>query len=78
MRGPLWVCQNGISDGQKDGPNRGGFLYSDREIDCGRGAVRCQLRGWEERWVDVDVTEQRDENQEGRGRGMGGGRTPKT
>jgi len=48
MRGPRWVCQNGISDGQKDGRNRGGFLYSDRKIDRGGGAVRCQLRGWEE------------------------------
>jgi len=29
MRGRQWVCQSGISDGQKDGRNRGGFLYSD-------------------------------------------------
>jgi len=48
MRGPQWLCQNGISNGQKDGRNRGGFLYSDRKIDRGWEAVRCQLRGWEE------------------------------
>jgi len=65
MRGLGWVCQNGISDGQKDGRNRGGILYSDRKIDRGREAVRCQLRGWEEEGVDVAVTEQRDEDQEG-------------
>jgi len=48
MRGPRWECQGGISDGQKDGRNRGGFLYSDRRSTAGgRGAVRCQLRGWE-------------------------------
>jgi len=75
MRGPRWVCQNGISDGQKDGHNRGGFLYSDRKIDSGREAVRCQLRGWEEGVVDVAVTEQRDEDQEGVERRMYGGRT---
>jgi len=28
-RGRRRVCQSGISDGQKDGRNRGGFLYSD-------------------------------------------------
>jgi len=77
MRGPWGVCQNDISDGQKDGRNRGGFLYSGRKIDFGREAVTCQLRGWEEGGVDVAVTEQRDENQEGRGRGMGGRRTSK-
>ena len=48
-RGRRRVCQSGISDGQKDGRNRGGFLYSDRGSTVGRGAVRCQLRGWEER-----------------------------
>jgi len=48
MRGPRWVCQNGISDGQKDGRNRDGFLYSDRKIDRWWEAVRCQLRRWEE------------------------------
>jgi len=70
MRGPRWVYQNSISDGQKDGCNRGGFLYSDRKIDCGREAVRCQLRGWEEGGVDVAVTEQRDEDQGGGERRM--------
>jgi len=29
MRGPRWVCQNGMSDGQKDRHNRGVCLYSD-------------------------------------------------
>ena len=77
VRGGRRVCQSSISYGQEDGRNRGGFLYSDRKIDCGREAVRCQLRGWEEGGVDVAVTEQRDENQEGRGRGMGGRRTSK-
>ena len=30
-----WVCQNGISDSQKDGRNRGGFFYSDRRSTAG-------------------------------------------
>jgi len=30
------VCQSGISDGQEDGRNRGGFLYSDRRSTAGR------------------------------------------
>jgi len=29
VRGRRRVCQSGISDGQEDGRNRGGFLYSD-------------------------------------------------
>jgi len=29
------VCQSGISDGQNDGRNRGGFLYSDRRSTAG-------------------------------------------
>ena len=29
-RGRRRVCQSGVSDGQKDVRNRGGFLYSDR------------------------------------------------
>ena len=37
MRGPRWECQNGISDGQKDGRNLGGFLYSDRRSTAGGG-----------------------------------------
>jgi len=28
-------CQSGISDGQEDGRNRGGFLYSDRRLTAG-------------------------------------------
>ena len=47
MRGRRRVCLSGISDAQKDGRNRGGFLYSNRKIDHGRKAVRCQRRGWE-------------------------------
>jgi len=74
MSGPQWVCQNGISDGQKDRRNRGGLLYSDRKIDRAWEAVRCQLRGWEEGGVDVAVTEQRDEDQEGGERRLCGGR----
>ena len=35
IRGPRWECQNGISDGQKDGRNRGWFLYSDRRLTVG-------------------------------------------
>jgi len=30
------VCQSAISDGQEDGRNRGGFLYSDRRSTAGR------------------------------------------
>jgi len=37
MRGPQWVCQNCISDGQKDRRNRGGFLYSERRSTTGGG-----------------------------------------
>jgi len=29
VRGRRRVCQGSISDGQEEGPNRGGFLYSD-------------------------------------------------
>jgi len=36
VRGRRRVCQSGISDGQKDGRNRGGFLYSDRRSAAGR------------------------------------------
>jgi len=35
VRGRRRVCQSGISDGQKDGCNRGGFLYSDRRSTAG-------------------------------------------
>ena len=48
MRGRRRVCQSGISDGQKDRCNRGGFLYSDRRSTMERGAVRCKLRRWGE------------------------------
>jgi len=36
VRGRRRECQSGISDGQKDGRNRGGFLYSDRRSTAGR------------------------------------------
>jgi len=36
MRGRRRVCQNGMSDGQKDWRNRGGFLYSDRRTTAER------------------------------------------
>ena len=29
MKGHLRVCPDRISDGQEDGPNRGGLLYSE-------------------------------------------------
>jgi len=35
MRGPRWECQGCISDSQKDGRNRGGFLHSDRRSTAG-------------------------------------------
>jgi len=36
VRGCRRVCQNGISDGQKAGRNRGGFLNSDQRSTAGR------------------------------------------
>jgi len=36
VRGRQRVCQSGLSDRQKDGRNRGGFLYSDRRSTAGR------------------------------------------
>jgi len=48
IRGRRWMCQNWISDRQKDGRNRGRFLYSDRRSTAGGGAVRCQLKRWGE------------------------------
>ena len=36
VRGCQRVCQSGISDGQEDGRNQGGFLYSDRRSSAGR------------------------------------------
>jgi len=35
VRGPRRECQSSISDGQKDGRKRGGFLYSDRGSTAG-------------------------------------------
>jgi len=37
VRGGRRECQSGISDGQEDGRNRGGFLYSDRRSTAGGG-----------------------------------------
>jgi len=37
LRGPWWVCQNGISDSQEDRGNPGELLYSDRRSTAGRG-----------------------------------------
>jgi len=52
MRGRRGVCQSGTSDGQEDGRNQAGFLYSDRRSTTEKGAVRCQLGRWEEgEWV---------------------------
>jgi len=48
VRGRRRGCQSGISDGQEDRRNQGGFLYSNRRSTVGGGAVRCQLRRWEE------------------------------
>ena len=36
VKGRRRECQSGISDGQEDGRNRGGFLYSDRRSTAGR------------------------------------------
>ena len=74
VRGRRRVCQSGISDGQKDGRNRGGFLYSDRRSTAG-GSSKVPAEGVGREGMGVAVTEQRDENQEGRGREMGGGGT---
>jgi len=35
VRGRRRGCQSGISYGQEDGRNRGGFLYSDRRSTAG-------------------------------------------
>jgi len=46
------VCQNGISDGQEDGRNQGGSLYSDQRSTAEKVAIRCQLGRWAEgKWV---------------------------
>jgi len=64
-RGRWRVCHCGISDGQKDRRNRGGFLYSDRRTTAERGQQGASGE------VGVAVSEQRDEDQEGGGRGDG-------
>jgi len=75
MRGRRRVCQCGISNGQKEGCNRGGFLYSDRRSTAeGSSKVPAEVVG--SGVGGVAVTAQRDEDQEGGGRRwMGGGRT---
>ena len=73
VRGRRRECQSRISDGQ-DGRNRGGFLYTDRRSTAG-GSSKVPAEGGGREGMAVAVTEQRDENQEGRGREMGGGRT---
>jgi len=35
VRGCRRVCQSGISNGQEDGRNQGGFLYSNRKSTVG-------------------------------------------
>ena len=76
VRGRRRVCQSSISDGQEDGGNRGGFLYSDQRSTAG-GSSKVPAEGVERGEMGVAVTEQRDEDQEGSGRRMGGGRTSK-
>ena len=71
VRGRRRVCQSGISDGQEDGRNRGGFLYRDRRSTVG-GSSKVPAEAVGRRGMGVAVTDQRDENQEGRARGMGG------
>jgi len=70
VRGRQRVCQSSISDGQVDGRNRGGFVYSDRRSTAG-GSSKVPAEGVGSVWMGVAVTEQREENQEGRGRHMG-------
>ena len=43
IKGRRRVCKSGISDGQEDGCNRGGFLYSDRRLTREKRVVRCEL-----------------------------------
>ena len=77
MRGRQRVCQSGISDGQEDWRNRGGVLYSDRRSTVEKGGSKVPGGEVGRRRVGVAVTGQWDEDQEGMGRRMGGGRTSK-
>jgi len=46
VRGRRRVCQNGMSDGQEDGRNRGGFFYSDRRSTAeGSSKVPAEVVG---------------------------------
>jgi len=45
VRGRQRVCQGGISDGQEDGGNRDGFLYSDRGSTAGGGSSKVPAEG---------------------------------
>jgi len=75
VRGRRRECQSGIRDSKEDGRNRGGFLYSDRRSTAGGASSKVPAEGVGRQGMRVAVIEQRDENQEGRGRGMGGRRT---
>jgi len=64
-RGRRRACPSGISDGQKDGRNRGGFLCTDRRSTPEKGQYGASGE------AGIAVTEQRDQDQEGGGRGDG-------
>ena len=50
--GPRWVCQTGMSGGQEDGVTEAGLYIATEGRRRKKGAVRFQLRRWEEReWV---------------------------
>ena len=63
VRGHWRECQSGISDGQEDRRNRGGFLYSDRRSTAGGSSNVPAEGGWKVGGVGVAVTEQQDEDQ---------------
>jgi len=69
VRGRRRVCQSGISKGEEDGRNQGGFLYSDRRSTAGGEQSGASWRGGKG-GVYVAITEERDEDQEGGGRGI--------
>jgi len=69
VRGSRRVCHSGISNDQKDGRNRGGFLYSERRSTAG-GGIKVPAKGVGTGGVDLAVTEQWDEDQESGGRRM--------
>ena len=73
MRDRQRVCQRGISDGQEEGVNRGGFFYSDQRSTVEKGGSKVPAGEVGRGGVGVAVTRQRDNDQEDRGRGMGDG-----